>query len=183
MIKDTVFLKSKENKAFKIALTFAIVIIFIMLLIFFSGGSDEENGVINGVKKLILPAIGIGILYLMIVRKSNPLTQYDIIKNVADSHYEQTGKILNTYPTNTRVSRGGIGETYIEFIDQIYTFLFLDGVGIVESYPGLTIEDIKRVKQDDKITMQMARAGIVRHAQMDKLDRLGLLPDEEDVAQ
>lgn len=183
MKTDTVFLKSKENKASKIALTLAIVIIFIMLLIFFSGGSNEGNGAMSGVTKLILPAICIAILYLMIVKKRNPLTQYDIIKNVADSHHKQTGKILNTTPSNTRVSRGGIGETYIEFIDQIYTFLFLDGVGIVESYPGLKIDDIKRAKQDDKITMQMARAGIAKHAQMDKLDRLGLLPDEEDVAQ
>jgi hypothetical protein len=123
----------------------------------------------------------IGLYILMNWKKEKkPPTQFEIIKHVADEEYKNTGMKFDTSPKNVKVQRGGVDETYVEFIMEGFTFLYINNQGVVESYPNATIQQIKEQKQNDEISMSLAKAGITTKTQLDKLKALGLLPEKED---
>ena len=176
-MSDGVVIKSKTNKAMKIALWLALVFIFMMILILFAGiGSD---GVTNW--SVINMIIGILIIVSSIwffagrKKRNAQKTQYDIIELVADNEHKQSARTLNVLSAN--VERGGAGETYVHFMKDRITYLYLEGVGVVETHIGKDIGIVKREKQRDEIAMAIAKSGIVSQINHEKLISEGLFKE------
>ena len=113
-------------------------------------------------------------------KRSSPVkTDEEIIKFVADEIYTDKGIYLNTSLNNVRVQKGGVDETYVQFLDTFLTCLYLEGIGIIERYPGESIKQIKKGKQGDIIEMKLADIGLARKKHMEKLDAYGLTEEEQ----
>ena len=171
---EGVVIKSKTNKATQIALWLALILIFMMILIFFAqSGGDGEGGRIN-LNTILFILIIVSFVWFFVSRKkrNTPKTQYDIIKLVADNEHEQSARTLNVLSVN--VERGGAGETYVHFEKDYVTYLYLEGVGVVETHFGKNIGIVKREKQMDEIAMHVAKAGIASQTNLNKLTDAGL---------
>lgn len=176
----------------KTTLIIGVLIVIIVILIMFANLDNAQNepvtsaeGVENegGIdwKRWLAGALLVGVaIGWYLTRSEDKLTQYTVIKQAADDYYNYNKTYLSTLPTNVRVSRGGIGEYYVEFIKEIYTVLFVEGSGIQESYPGQTMIEVKRLRANDELSMTRAKAGITTKTQIDSMRALGTLPEEEE---
>ena len=132
-------------------------------------------------KKLAVLIICTGALYWYFTRTEPPPTYYEIVKEVADKFYDDNhGEILATIPENIRVRKGTLGEHYIEFIKEIYTVVYVEGIGVQEVYPGQTIIEVKKLKDKDEIAMLIAKSPINLSIIKDRMRILGQLPEEEE---
>lgn len=181
--------KSKRHKSLEVALFFAIIIIIFGFLIFSemnkndSVENTEQNDTDYGWVKWIALLLIIGFIFTKTRQKPTPTTDEEIIKYVADEIYSSKGIYLSTKILNVRVQRGAPEETYVEFLKESFTCLYLNGVGIVERYPGESIKNVKEAKQEDKIQSKLADIGIdirkdnLKHKNM--LEIMGRTEDEE----
>ena len=123
------------------------------------------------------------IIILLVFNRGKPtatsMKHDEIIEFVADEMHNSKSIYLNTNYENVRVQRGAPGESYVEFVDECITFLHVDGVGIVESFPGETIKNIKLQKQQDEIEMSLAKIGIAKKKHMDTMEQYGLTEEEQ----
>ena len=174
-----VVIKSKVNKATTVALGLALILIFMMILILFAqsgeGGEGGDRGIVTKVLGVLI--IVSAILFFAKLNKRNaPKTQSDIIQIVADAAYKHSAKSLNVLSVN--VERGGNGETYVHFIRDYITYLYLEGVGVIETHVGIDIGSVKRERQRDEIAMTVAKDGIASQRNRDKLIEAGLYKEE-----
>ena len=178
--------KPKKQKWLEYAVFFAVVIMIVGYAVFSNINNTEEPATTEEPSKpnyliYIIPA-GI-IAYLILNSKTAlppPKTVEEIIKTVADTVYNDRGIYLNTTNSNVRVQRGAPDETYVEFLTESFTYLYLENVGIIEKYPGESIKAIKKAKAEDKIQMKLAEIGIARKKHMEKLEELGLTTEEQE---
>ena len=171
-----VVIKSKVNKATTVALGLALILIFMMILILFAqSGEGGDRGIVTKVLGVLI--IVSAILFFAKLNKRNaPKTQSDIIQIVADAAYKHSAKSLNVLSVN--VERGGNGETYVHFIRDYITYLYLEGVGVIETHVGIDIGSVKRERQRDEIAMTVAKDGIASQRNRDKLIEAGLYKEE-----
>ena len=174
----------------KIALIIGGVIIIIVIFIFMGNSSTEEETTdIDGVekeswftsdmkKKLLVAGIAIGVLYWYFTRTEDPMTIFEIITEVANAHHDKKGMILSTMPNDIRVGRGIANEHFIEFIPNIYSVVYVEGVGVVESYPGMTLFDLKKTKSRDEIDMRLRRGLTDNTLLLNKMRSTETLPEE-----
>lgn len=161
---------TKREKSLKIALMLAIMLMVIGFLIF---SNDDNTSVETGIVDNSKPAFdtykwgffGLAaiLMYIVFGRNKNSITaktDEEIIKFVADKVYIKRGIPLNTSLDNVTVQKGGVDETYVEFWDKKLTFMYLEGTGIVERYPGKLIQNIKKGKHSDVIEMEMAKGKV-----------------------
>ena len=171
---DRVIIKSKTNKATKVALWLALILIFMMILIFFASSGEGDGVNLNKILGVLIMVASI-LFFVMRKKRNAPKGQYDIIKIVADGEYKQSGKTLNVLSAN--VERGGAGETYVCFTKDRVTYLYLEGVGVIETHFGKNIGIVKREKQTDEIAMAVAKNGIASQVNREKLINEGLYKD------
>ena len=173
-----VVIKSKTNKATKVALWLALILIFMMVLILFSQSGVNGEGEGINLNKILLVLIIVSSVWFFASRKkrNTKKTQYDIIELVADNEYKRSARTLNVLSVN--VERGGAGETYVNFSENRVTYLYLEGVGVVETHLGKDIGIVKREKQMDEIAMAVAKDGIASQKNINKLTEAGLYKDE-----
>ena len=112
-----------------------------------------------------------GIIILYFATKNKPINMpkndEEIIKFVANELYREKGLYFNKKIDNVRTQRGAPGETYVEFLKEHITYLYLDDVGIVERYPGESIKNVKEGKQGDEIEMELAKSGVAKKKILD----------------
>ncbi|MCK5317187.1 MAG: hypothetical protein KAJ55_04700, partial [Anaerolineales bacterium] len=82
-----VVIKSKTNKATKVALWLALILIFMMVLILFSQSGVNGEGEGTNLNKILLVLIIVSSVWFFASRKkrNTKKTQYDIIELVADN--------------------------------------------------------------------------------------------------
>jgi len=166
-MSEPVVLKSKSNLATKVALGIALFVIAGIILVY--TGSDTSN-----FKSRVTLLTIITLLVLFMYKKMQKTTDhYSIVTDVADAHYKHTHTPLDTRPTNVRTSPGGVGETYVEFLNEVITFLHRDGIGTVSVEPGRTIETIKADQQENKIALEMAKIGMSQERNAIRLNSTG----------
>lgn len=177
---------SKKEKWLKLALVLAVVIIIFGALIFTEFNKKEEPETIEIIDseksnnlwyiKYIIIGNVIILCFLFKGGKAQPTLKPDeeIIKFVADEIYMNKGIYLDTNNSNVRVQRGAPEETYVEFLKEHIIYLCLEGVGIIERYPGESIKSVKEGKQDDKIQVKLAEIGIARKKHLETLEEYGL---------
>lgn len=180
--------KSKKQKWLEIALIFAVLILIVGGLIFHGLNQPVDNTQnINGTQTAtaeeenkywyVKYIIGIIILYYLF-KSRKPLlpmkTDDEIINFVADEIYNTKGEYLNTQLNNVKVEKGAPNETYVEFTKEHMTYLYFEGVGIIERYMGETIRMVKETKQQDSIQIKLADIGIANKKHMEKLEAYGL---------
>lgn len=176
----------------KVALILGVLILIIVMLILMAdmGDKDTQQDTIDDAekepwlnsdmkKKLGVIIIAAGVLYWYFTRTESPPTYYEIVKEVADKYYVDNGRYLSTIPENIRVRKGTIGEHYIEFINEIFTVVYVEGIGVQEVYPGQTIIEVKNLKDKDEIAMAIAKSPINIGTIKDRMRILGQLPEEE----
>lgn len=179
--------KSKKQKWLEISLALVVLILLIGGLIVNNINTNvstdnstqtQQQGVDEESKyPYVKYIIGIVVLYWLFGKKnviSNVKTDEEIIDFVADEIYKTKGIYLNTKFGNVKTQNGAPNETYVEFINEHMTYLYLDKVGIIERYTGETIRDVKNSKQEDKIQMKLAEIGIANKKHIDKLEEYGL---------
>ena len=173
-----VVIKSKTNKAMKVALGLALILIFMMILILFAQGGDDGESNKGTINKILGILIIISSIWFFAGRKkrNSQKTQYDIIEFVADNEYKRSARTLNVRSVN--VERGGADETYVYFLKNHITFLYIEGVGVVETHQGKDIGTVKREKQRDEIAMTVAKDGISNQRNRNKLIEAGLYKAE-----
>lgn len=173
--------KPKRQKGLEIALILSVVIMIMGVMVFSSSNDDdvtESDSTDQGwIKWIIIAAV---ILFIIYKKKPDSTLQTDeqIIKHVADEIYNSKGIYLSTKNSNVRVQRGAPEETYVEFLDECITYLYLEGIGIIERYPGESIKIVKKGKQEDQIQMKLAEIGIARKKHMETLENYGLVEEE-----
>ena len=170
-------IKSKTNKATKVALALAVMLIFMMVLVLLAQTGGGDGGWLNWILVILIAVFSI---WFFIKRKKRdaPKTQYEIIKYIADREFKESVKTLNVLEVN--VERGGARETYVHFMENRITYLYLDGVGVVETHVGKNIGDVKREKQKDEIAMAVAKTGIASQSNREKLVAAGLYKDTDE---
>ena len=173
-----VVIKSKTNKATKVALWLALILIFMMILILFAQSGDDVEGKKSGVNTILGILIIISSIWFFARRnkRNSQKTQYDIIELVADNEHKRSARTLNVLSVN--VERGGAGETYVHFLENHVVYLYLEGVGVVETHRGKDIGIVKREKQMDEIAMAVAKDGIASQKNINKLTEAGLYKEE-----
>ena len=181
---------TKREKSLKLALLFAIILMVIGFLVLSNDDEvtsveDDSKPVTNWWKWICFGLVSI-VLYLIFGRNKNLLsikTDEEIIKFVADEIYKDKGIYLNTSLSNVRVQKGGVDETYVQFLDRFLTCLYLEGVGIIERYPGESIKQVKKAKQGDIIEMELARGHVAKKKFIDihnaRLEAYDLTEEEQ----
>jgi arginine exporter protein ArgO len=178
--KEKIVLKSRENRAAKIALILAVFIIIIILLVVFSTPNTTPiTNRLTNFKTLLLIAGILALLYYM-RKKRNPPTQYDIIKTIADEEYKHRGTLLDTSTTNIIVKQNTLMEYFVEFIREGIIYTYRVGVGVVESNPTQSISRRLENERQDKIRLLQAELDIKAQEKVRELKELGLLPEEEE---
>ena len=179
--------KSKKQRWLEYSLILALVIIILGSLVLF-GSNNNDVGVdakpdTADNQNDLLKYIVVLIIIILIVNRGKPkpsaMNHNEIVEFVADEIHDSKSVFLNTKYENVRVQRGAPGESYVEFVEECITFLHLDGVGIVESFPGETIKNIKLQKQQDEIEMSLAKIGIAKKKHMDSMEQYGLTDEEQ----
>ena len=181
---------TKREKSLKIALVLAIILMVIGYLVFSNDDEsisvEDDSGAETNNYKWGFFALGAIILYLIFGNgnKSLPVkTDEEIINFVADEIFEDKGIYLNTSLNNVRVQKGGVDETYVEFLDKHLAFLYLENVGITERYPGESIKQIKKAKHGDIIEMEMAKGRVAKKKFVDlhnaRLEAYDLTEEEQ----
>jgi len=176
MVKYLEKYKSKKQSWLEMALFFASIIIIFGILIFSS--QDKTEGTDGNLFIYLIGALILLWYWNKRRAKPTPKTHEEIINFIADDVYRHKGLYLKTDNNNVKVQRAGVGETYVEFLGEHLTFLYLDGVGIVEKYPGESIKSIQKYKQDDIIQMKLAEIGLAKKRHVDNLE-VHELTDEE----
>ncbi|MCK5614929.1 hypothetical protein KAR91_74390 [Candidatus Pacearchaeota archaeon] len=173
---EGVVIKSKTDRATKIVLWLALVLIFMMLLIILAQGG--AGGVSN---RMLLAVIVVVIVGFFVKRKKRnaPKSQADIIKFVADHVYKHFASELNVLSVN--VERGAAGETYVHFIEDRITYLYLENVGVIETHVGKDIGIVKRENQTDEIAMAVAKDGLASQRNRERLNDAGLYKEEGEI--
>lgn len=180
-------LKSKRQKYLEIALVLALLIIVIIAAVLYTTPKTETETEVEEVEKeplwkngwLQLFVLGAILLYLYTRKKEvKHLQNFEIIKLIADTIYQEKGLYLDTSLENVTVKKGGADEVYVEFDSNKRTFLFEQGVGITEIHNGKTITDVIDEKSKDVIQMKLAEQGIARKKIMEDMERLGLTGEE-----
>ena len=184
---------SKKEKWLGIALLLAITII-VMVLLISSGFKDgtvapEDDATLNtekdfdlsGFINCVLTSVIIIMIFLYFTRKKDiigTIPDEKIINFIANEVHTNQGVYLNAHVDNVRSQRGGAGETYVEFLKEAQTYLYLDGVGIIERYPGESIKIVKRAKAEDENAKERAKIGFAQLKHIETLERLGKIDEE-----
>ena len=185
--------KSKKEKWLGIALLLAVTIIIMVLMI--SSGVKDDTITPEGDMTLdteskfnssgALNYAFTGIIILMIIwyftRKKDiigTIPDEEIINFIANEIYNTRGVYMNAHIDNVRVQRGAPGETYVEFLKEAQTYVYFDGVGIIERYPGESIKIVKRAKAEDENAKERAKIGFAQLKHIETLERLGKIDEE-----
>ena len=188
-------LKSTNQKWLEIGLLLAILILVIGFLIFTGfddkkeatkvvgeGGAEEKKSFWKFLAAVVPYIVIIVLAYFLYNNNKANFTQRtynEVIELLAKEVFSTKDIYLNTKFTNVKVERGNPNETYCEFLNEHITYLYAEGVGVVEIFPGQSIRNIKKGKQEDKIQMKLAEIGIAKKKHIEMLDSYNLTEEEK----